>query len=474
MSEKELTKEEQNKLIFEQYANIHYFSKDLIAITAPTAQRRRKYNRKQIRNFLQDPFKNYEELQNVSQYLKTTSGNYFRIIKYLSGILTFDYIISPNSKAKMDNKDVLLKNFEKAANMLEKMNIKYNFRWILERLIENGEVYLYEIEDKDGIVYKELPPNFCRISGIDKDVYMYEFNLSKITDATLELFPVEIQNAYAKIREYKDGWYQVSEKGFAFNALGNYAHGFPILCMMFDDIMGLEDTKDLIESKNKLDSIKLVHQRIPLDDNKEPVFDMDTAKIYHNATKRGLPDGVSITTNPLEITAIPFEKAANREFDSIERSERNIWNSAGISELIFSNNKASGEALKRSIIADETLMFPFLRMFANFVNNRIAKTRYSLTFLETSYFNRDDKLKIHKDMLAYGADRQTFLALKGYEPIDILNALQFEQDVLDIDKYMIPKQTSHTMSDVSDAGRPTQEDVGGEVKDSTDNDRDNR
>jgi len=462
---------------FEQYANIQYFSRDLITLSAPTAQRRRKYTRKQIRTFMLDPFKNYDKLQDVSQYLKTTGGNYFRIIKYLSDILTFDYLIYPNGKAKMDNTQGLMKGYENAAKILEKMNIKYNLRWMMERLIENGEIYLYEIEDGKGIIYKELPPNFCRISAIDRGVYMYEVDLNKITAKTFDVFPVEIQTAYENISQYKEteGWYEVGDKGFAFNAIGNYTHGFPLLVMMFDDVMGLEDTKDLIEGKNKLDSIKLIHQKIPLDDNNEPVFDQDIAKIYHGATKKGLPDGVSITTNPLEITAIPFDKAANREFDSIERSERNIWNSSGISDMVFNNNKASGEALKRSIIADEMMMYPFLHSFANFINTKIDSTKFSISFLETSYFNRDDKIKIHKDMLAYGASRMHFLALQGYEPIQILNILRFEQEVLDIDKFMIPKKTSHTMTDDGDeGGRPTQEDKGEEVKDNTDVDRGNK
>lgn len=458
----------------EDYA-ITYFSKDLIAITANTTQRRRKYPRQQVRNFLADPFKNYEKLQEISQYLKATGGNYFRIIKYLSGILTFDYMITPNSKSKMDNKDKIMKDYAKAAQMLEKMNIKYNFRWILERLLENGEIYLYEIEDSKGIVYKEIPPSFCRISAIDNGVYLYEVNLNKINNNTVEAFPIEIQNAFNNKASYKDGWYPVSNKGFAFNAIGDYAHGFPVLCMMFDDVMGLEDTKDLIESKTKLDSIKLVHQKIPLDkEGNKPIFDNTVAKIYHEATKKGLPDGVAITTNPLEISQIPFDKAIAREIDTIERAERNIWNSSGISDMIFSNNKASGEALKRSIIADETLMFPFLYMFANYINNRIENTKFTLNFLEVSYFGRDDKLKMYKDLLGYGASRMYFLALQGLEPIQVLNMLEFEQEVLDIDKYMIPKQTSHTLSSDDVGGRPTQEEVGEEVKDNTELDREQK
>lgn len=472
------TKETKDKNIPEDYA-IQFFSKDLIGITANTTVRKRKYDRQQVRNFLKDPFKNYDKLQDVSVYLKSVSGNYFRIIKYLSGLTTFDYYIYPNSKAKLENKDKILNDYKKAAQILEKINIKYNFRWIFERLIENGEVYLYELEDSKGIIYKEIPYNICRISAIDNGVYLYEINLNKINKKDIDVFPVEIQNAFNNKEKYKDNnfWYPVSDKGIAFNAIGNYAHGFPVLCFIFDDVMGLDDTKDLIESKQKLDAIKLIHQKIPLDkDSKQPIFDMDIARIYHNATKKNLPDGVAVTTNPLEISQIPFDKTVTREIDTIERAERNIWNSSGISDLIFNNNKASGEALKRSIIADETLVFPFLCMFENYINKKIENTKFSMKFLETSYFNRDEKIKFNKDLLAYGSSRTYLLALMGLEPIEIINLFAFEQGILDIDKMLVPKQTSHTMpgDNEDEGGRPTQEEVGEEVKENTEIDRDSQ
>ena len=68
-----------------------------------------------------------------------------------------------------------------------------------------------------------------------------------------------------------------------------------------------------------------------------------------------------------------------------------------------------------------------------------------------------------------------FLALQGFEPIDILNTLRFEQECLDIDRFMVPKKTSHTLGkDDSGGGRPTQEDVGGEVSDNTEKDRESK
>ena len=51
------------------------------------------------------------------------------------------------------------------------------------------------------------------------------------------------------------------------------------------------------------------------------------------------------------------------------------------------------------------------------------------------------------------------MAAEGLEPLQIINLLNFEQNVLDIDSIMVPKQTSHTMSD-KQSGRPRNEDKG--------------
>ena len=461
---------------YEEYSR-QYFSKDLISINAGMTKRRRKYTRQQVRNFLRDPFQNYDKLQDVSEYLKAVSGNYFRILKYLSGLSTLDHMIYPNSKSKIENGEKVKKDFLKAAQLLEKMKVKHNFRWIFERMIENGEVFLYKIEDGKGIVYKEIPHGLCRISSIDNGVFRYDVNVANIQEQDVEYLPMEMQSAWKSPNSQVDGWYTVSEKGFAFNVLGNYTNGFPMLSFMFDDVMGLEDTKDLMEDKTKLDAIKLVHQKIPMDkDGNKPVFDMLTARMFHEGTKKNLPTGVAVTTNPLDITAIPFDKAASTEFDSVERSERNIWNSSGISDLIFSNQKASGEAMKRSIIADETLVMPFLTMFEHYINSELESTKFSFEFLETSYFNREEKIATGKEMLAYGSSRLHLLATMGFTPIQVINIFEFEQNILNIDEMLVPKQTSHTMAGDEEGkpGAPTQEEKGEEVAENTELDRDSK
>lgn len=456
---------------------VSIFDSDFTDINQNLMSRQRKYDRKRVRTFLESPHSNIVQLQEISRYLTTVSGNYFRIIKYLSGMSTLDHFLSPSFESIEDLSEDSIEEFIKTAFEIKKLNIKSNFRWILEKLILNGEVYLYEIETKDGVIPIEIPNNWCRVGAISSDgVYRYDINTTGLREEDLLNYPKEIQQALTKDTRETSGWYRVSEAGYCFNILGAFPKGFPLLSFMFDDIMGLEDTKDLIDNKTKLDAIKLIHQKIPLDKNDTPVFNMDIARRYHEATKRNLPDGVAVTTNPLTISHVPFDKAQAHDVDAIERSERNLWNSAGISDLLFSNNKSGGEVMKLSVIADETLIFPFIKMFESYINSKITNKSFVCKLLPITFYNRKDRVKEYEESMYSGAGRMRYLASLGYEPYEIISNLKFEQEILDIDSLMIPKKTSHTLSgDDSDKpvtlkqedGRPTNESVGKEISDKT-------
>jgi hypothetical protein len=449
------------------------FANDSVAIKMFSSNRPRKFSRKQIRDFLKNPFQNYLQLQQVSQYLKTTGGNYYRIIKYFSKMLTFDHILYPAmSGVKMNKNDKIVKSLDDAAIYLDKMNIKYNYKWITERILDNGEIYLYKLEDSKGIVYKEIPTNFCRISTIEDGVFGYEVNIQMFNAANIVEFPLEFQNIYEEYNknENKDNqkkstdanWIQVSKKGFAFNFNGvNSIHGIPPFCFIFDDIMSVDDSKDLQQDITKLDNLKLIHQKLPMNkDTGEVQIDGDDAAIYHGATKKNLPAGVAITTNPLEMQAITLSKSGNQQIDIVQQAQQLVWDNIGVSNLLFSSNKSSGEIVKKGVITDETLVYDLLYMYANYINRELRNQvnsvyKWKIKFLEVTYSNRDEKLKIAREDLAYGGQRMEFLALKGFTPLEAINMLKMERSI-GIDDLMIPKLTAHTISsgESNEGGRP--------------------
>lgn len=485
MSEKIDKKENMHSIVDENGTfKFHYFARDTIGIELnKTLKRSRKIDREQVRRMMLKPFDNANQLQGVSEHLKATNGHYFRMLKYISNLMTFDYVLYPNVSAKkFENSDKLYKNFEQSAMYTKMMKIKHNFRYFLERMVTNGEVYVYKIEDKTSIIFKELPPTICRASMVEDNVMRYQINLKEINEASIEEYPKEIQSAWRRANNSKGSsqgdWYQVGENGVCFNAWGNFSKGFPMFSFMFDTLLGHEDTMDSFEDQLKLDALKLVHQKVPLNEENMPVMEKEIIQAYHDSTKRNLPKTVSIATNPLELQSINFDKNALRNKDGVTISEDNIFSTGGISKLLFNNVSASGEGLKKSALTDEMLMYPYLEQFANYINYELARLSgmpYSIKFLNTTYFNIDDKHTKAKEDLTIGGSRQVFFSTQGLEPIEAVNMLKMEQ-AIGFDDLLQPAKSSHTQgSDENDAtddkgGRPTQE----EVTDAGDKTRENK
>lgn len=446
---------------------VSFFSSDFKDINQSMVSVQRRYDRSRVRRFLTNPIGNVNQLQEISRYLMSSSGNYFRIIEYFSGMLTLYHYVAPSMSLDDMGEDVLDDYFQ-AAEDVKKVNIKRNIRFFINQLLILGEVYLYEIETDKGIHYVQIPNEWCRVSAVENGVYRFDVNVSGLRDTDLEYMPKEIAQLLGKNSKDGSGWHRISEKGFCFNIFEGQPKGFPLLLFMFDDIMGLEDTKDIMDNKTKVDAVKLIHQKIPLNDKDVPIFDMNIARIYHEATKRNLPDGVAVTTNPLDMSNVSFDKAQSQEKDIIERAERNLWNSVGISDLLFSSNKSGGEVMKMSVIADEILMFSILPQIEAYVQSKISVDNMRFSFLETTYFNKKEEIRMSQEALAFGASRIKYLATLGYEPHEIYSMLVFEQQVMDIDSVMLAKQASHTLSGKDDGGRPTNDSKGIDDSDNTD------
>ena len=74
-----------------------------------------------------------------------------------------------------------------------------------------------------------------------------------------------------------------------------------------------------------------------------------------------------------------------------------------------------------------------------------SKIPWNIKFIRESNFTLKDDITNYKDQLAFGGSRMNYLAACGFNPIEIVSQLQFEQQVLDIDSLMVVKQTSNTI-----------------------------
>lgn len=435
-----------------------------------------------IRTMLEEPVKNYETLQAVSQALERRQGIYSRLLQYFSNALTYDYMIIPLDDIEDNNIDKILKNYKKSAVQLNKLNPKFHLAYFQYKRMLNGEIFVYKLEDSKGIVYKEIPNSYCRVIQNENNVFRYEVDFSKFKDDTILDFPQEFQTLY---NQYKDEsaskskgktnkskqnvttepkWKLIGENGIAFPTRYDSLHSYPTLCYLFPELMEIEGVKELQLNIDKVDNVKLIHCEVPI--NKEtgkPIMDKPLVDAYNGALKQNLPEGFASIVNPFKMESINVSNGASAERRNlVSEAIDKIYTQSGVSDLIFANKKASSEALKKSIEVDMQMLYnTSLPLFNTYLNYEIVKNKFQVLLLEVSYFNRDDKMKLARENMAYGGSRMHFMALNGFDPLQALNVLNFEQKVLGVNSLFIPAVSSHTISGTDNTGgRPSASETG--------------
>lgn len=430
--------------------------------------RPRQISRDQIRRAVLNPYSNVDILQQASMLLKATNGIYKKILNYQSTILTNDYMILPVDCSKIKSMDKMDSAYQEIATYLDKFNVKETACWIYERLFEQGELYIYKLEDSSGIVLQEIPNTYCKITSIQNKVQKYGINLTKLTDKTVVYMPLEIQNAYADYRAGRlkttdlidNSYYEVKNNAVAFNLDKQATKGIPFFATAFDDLMELEDMKDLKSETAILESIKLIHQKLPIDKETGVVLmDFNVAKAYHNATKANLPKGTSITTNPLDLQTLTLGDSGSKINDSVAQSLNNIYDTMGINNELFNGSHSTTQAIVSGIVADGLLTKRAQMLVENWLNYELSSykkngTTWKMKFIDSTHFDRDMRATAAREDMAFGGMRTEYLASKGYTPLESRNLLKMEQ-LLGFDSLMIPQQSAHTTSNTSEATTST-------------------
>ena len=434
-----------------------------------SGQRYRKVNRDQIRRAVDNPLDELETLQQASEMLSITNGIYQQVLDYQANMLTDDYMLIPVNVGKLKTSDKVMKVLEEQANFISKYNIKYNAKWMRHKILKNGELFIYKVEGSDGNIIQELPNIFCKIVAKENEVHRYAINLSKLNDNIVIYLPKEIQVAYKKFRSGSKtlklidrNWYQVSNNGVAFTLSENKPKGIPYYTSIFDDLIELEDKKDLKSQNDIIDSIKLIHQKLPYDkETGQVLINTKQAQAIHNATKQNLPKGTAIVTHHLDTEVLTLSDSNSRLNDSIRQASDTAYDSAGISAELFNGKKNSNEAIASGIVVDSLVPKRIQKMFENWLNfelslNKKLGVQFKIRFIDTTEFNKESKIKVARENMAYGGSRLEFLATNGYEPMEGLNLLKME-GLLGMDSIMIPQQSAHTLSGSNDTGRPEKE-----------------
>lgn len=439
---------------------------------------------------LKQPYTNYKQLQEYSRLFMTKEGIYYRLIKSLANMLTYDHLIFPNIQPYLGNKykKDIKEAYGKASLYLEKLNIKYNAPIFAEDLLRDGECYYYKIENPTGIIYQKIDNKYCLPYKSENNVLRFVVDCSLLLSYDdITVLPIEIQKALVLYKQNKEdsnlfilNRYYPVQNGICFSTLLEGKHAIPPFSFLFPDLISLDNKKVLKDKTDLVNNTKMIHNKIESKD-KETMVDPSVARKYNEAIKKNLiqknlEEGIFSITNPFDASILNLDTSSARTENMVRNSISQVFSEIGVSEMLFNSEKGGAEALKKSVVNDATLCINMILTRINaYVNEelRLIPTNVKMLckILDTTYFDREDRKKVAREDLAYGGSRSLYLATTGFTPLEGINILNMEK-LLNIDSYFVPAQTSHTLSnkDSSNAGAPSTEEIqnnGGEVAEST-------
>ena len=455
-------------------------SRDLNNYTnAPTFT---KYSKDDIQKYLGDPYRYEKELRKAVVYIYGASSHFRRLIQYFVGLSDFAYIVEPyRIDPKKANEKTINNNYRKVLNMLSSMNIKTQFPNILTVCLREDTYYGTAWISQDSITIQQLPSDYCAISVIENNVPNVTFDFSYFDSHKnlLEYYPKEFS---VKYNQYKNGrskrWIELdSPNSFAVKCNRDILdYSLPPFAGVLRDIYDIEDYRGMKATKTALENYAMLWMKLPLDKNGEWGIDLNKAKQFWENLDDVLPEEIGSVLSPMEINKIGFEKSNTKDTDTVTEAERHMFSAAGVSSLLFDNDKASSNALLLSIKADQAVTYGIVKGIQDAVN-RIIQTQtfgknFCVNFLDVSQYNRKEVGDAYLKAATYGFPTiSAYLASQGIGQAELDSMSFLEGDVLGLQDMFKPVKSSTQMSSediesnaATDEGGAPKKDIG-EVSD---------
>lgn len=426
------------------------------------------YTKDQINTYLQNPYSNQQALRNAAIYIYGASPHFKRLIQYFAGLTDLSYIVSPH-KVDTSSVDVekVRNNYNKTMSLLSDMNIKEQFEKVVTVCLREDTFYGTLWVSNGNVTLQQLPSDYCDIAVIEGNVFNVSFNFSYFdTDTSLiNLYPPEFKTKYNLYQKDRTGkkWQELdSPTSFAIKCnkdIPNYA--LPPFVGIFREIYDLEDYRQLKLTKTELENYAMLVMTLGVDDEGNWQIDLDKAKAFYRNLENVLPEEIGAVLSPMPIEKISFEKSHTGDTDTIADAEQNLFTSAGVSSLLFNNEKASSNALLLSIKVDQALTFSIVKSIESAINRFIQSYSYGknfkVVFLDCSPFNRKELGDQYLKACQYGLPMISYYAAsQGLSQSDIDGMNLLENDILGfIDRFSPLKSSATLSSSDNELGRPT-------------------
>lgn len=429
------------------------------------------YTRDEIVKYLSDPYRYKKEIKNAVTYIYGASSHFERIIQYMTSLTYFRYIVTPYKiDTQKVNQKTLRNNYHRVLNLLNSANLETELRKILEHCFKYDVFYGTIWQTADNLSIQQLPDEYCAITESEGNVFNVTFDLSyfDLYPGRLEYYPEEFKTKYAHYKNAKgkkDKWVVLdSPRSFAVKFNDDIPdYPIPPFAGLLREIYDLEDYKNLKLTKTEIENYALLVMKLLMDDDGRWLLDEKKSVEIFNNLSAVLPDEVGAVLSPMNVEKISFDRNAADDTDTVSKAEESIFMAAGVPSLLFSNSKASANALLLSIKADQAMTFALVKSVENVLNRFIQSLSYGkmfrMEFLDISRYNEKEASDQYLKACQYGAPMIIrYCASLGLKPDEVENMNFLETSVLELPFNFVPLVGSAQVSADNQPGRPRKDD----------------
>lgn len=448
------------------------------------------YSKEEIQKYLSNPYTYEKQLRKAVIYIYGASSHFRRLIQYFVGLSDLAYVVEPYKiDPKKANTKTVNNNYRKVLNTLSSMSIKTQFPKVLTVCLREDTFFGTFRTGSDDIIIQQLPSDYCSISSIEGNVpnVTFDFSYFDTNRALLDYYPQEFSTKYAQYQANRiSRWIELdSPNSFAVKCNNDVLeYSLPPFAGLLRELYDIEDYKQLKNTKTALENYAMLAMTLPMDEEGNWGIDYDKARGFWENLDSVLPEEIGSVLTPMPISKISFEKSNTGDTDTVSEAEQHMFSAAGVSSLLFNNEKASANALLLSIKADQSLTYGIVKSIQDVLNRFIQAQNYGknfkVNFLDVSPYNRKEVGDAYLKAASYGLPTiSAYAASQGVGQAELDSMSFLEAQVLGLQKMFVPIQSSTQMSSsdldseaaTDEGGAPTKEI--GEVSDSRETNSEN-
>ena len=446
-----------------------------------------RFTRKYIVNWLKSPIANERNLREASRAAYRASQQYRELIQYKASLPLWRYVLRPMADdytISQKIKKIMRRELYNYGSYVEKMNLPHEMERVLRIAIIDGVFYGAIWESNESFYIQPLEPDYCRLATIEDGTFLYEFDMSRLTEADLVSYPPIFGKLWHEWHDDKDRkipkWRLIpGDVAFCLKAdEALLTYSLPPYISTLPLVADLDNYTELSAAEAELSLYKMIAMTVPLDSNKKPSLSYSDVEKYYNQVVGNLPDEVGAIATPFNYTVIGFdESSTTTHVDRITDATNRFWAGSCVNSLIFGDaTNKSATALKLSVQKDEQMIYSCMKQASRVVNRLLkyrmksTKVRYAFEFLPITFLNQEDKAKMYREAATYGMPTKlAYASAVGVSPENFEGTNILEEEVLDMFNNLKPMHSSSTLS--ADAGRPSSEETGVATSEQTDANR---